>query len=175
MSVAVLQPHVCLACLAPAPTGCQGQSGGCTASFQLIAILVSELCCACEGGLVLTSCLMGALRFSLLMSSSQPGGLVSQELIPSVKKGLGCRGVILQWSSECTCPAGRREGTATAAQERQRGANSRGRDGSHLAPGASIGTVLGSKRCHGSTSGSSLGAAAGAQPLPGTGWCRSPP
>lgn len=106
---------------------------------------------------MLTSCLMGVLRFSLVMSSSQPDGLVSQELITSVKKkGLGSRGILLQWSSEHPCPAGRRGSTATAAQNRQRSADTRGRDRSHLARGTSNGTVVRSKRCHGTTSGSSL-------------------
>lgn len=103
-------------------------------------------------------------------SHTQPGGLVSQDLMPSLKKGVGSRGTILQCSSEHPCPGGRRGSAAPAAQERQRCANSRGKGKSHLAPGASMGTVLGSKRGHRSTSVSSLGAAAGAQPLPGTGW-----
>lgn len=47
------------------------------------------------------------LRFSLAMSFSQPGGLESQELITSLKKELGSRGILLQWSSEQPCPAGR--------------------------------------------------------------------
>lgn len=126
----------------------RGESGGLYHLFSAgisLGILVSQLCCGWEGGLVLTSWLMGALRLSLVMSSSQPGGLVSQELIRSL-------GILLQWNSEHPCPPGRRGSTAKAAQQRQRWANTRGTDRSHLAPGTSIRTVV---RCHGITPGSS--------------------
>lgn len=114
--------------------------GRCTTSFQLIDILVSELCC--EGHLVS----LGVLRFSLVMSSSQPG-------VRSLEKGLSSRDILLQWRSEHPCPTGKRGSTATAAQQRQRCANTRG--DRQIPPGDYIGTVVGSRRCHGTSPGSS--------------------